>query len=287
MNVRVMTDSGSGLSEKQAQALGIDYLPLQVSAGETTYLDGVDLTTDLLYDMLEKGDMPSTSLPPLGIVEDFAEKYEEEGVTDVVLITLSSGLSSTNSTVTAALQSHGLKVHTLDLYTTLAVEWYAANAAAQLAAADVAPEEIIRRLQEAIDDSKGFLIPEDLDHLAKGGRLTPMAAKLGGLLKIRPILEVSKDTAGKVDVWDKVRTTNKAIKKAAEHIQESLTPGKEYEFFVMDSRNPDGAALAVKSLEEAGASRVLEHALYAVIASHTGMNAVGLQYIPKVEGVAI
>ena len=112
-------------------------------------------------------------------------------VTDVVLITLSSCLSSTNSTVTAALQSHGLKVHTLDLYTTLAVEWYAANAAAQLAAAGVAPEEIIRRLQEAIDDSKGFLIPEDLDHLAKGGRLTPMAAKLGGLLKIRPILEVS------------------------------------------------------------------------------------------------
>jgi len=100
MNVRVMTDSGSGLTKAQAEALGMDYLPLQVTAGDSTYLDGIDLTTDRLYDMLEAGDMPSTSLPPLGIVEELAEKYEEEGVTDVVLITLSNGLSSTNSTVT-------------------------------------------------------------------------------------------------------------------------------------------------------------------------------------------
>ena len=219
MNVRVMTDSGSGLTKAQAEALGMDYLPLQVTAGDSTYLDGIDLTTDRLYDMLEAGDMPSTSLPPLGIVEELAEKYEEEGVTDVVLITLSNGLSSTNSTVTAALKSHDINVHTLDLYTTLGVEWYAAQAAVQLAAAGVAPQEIVTRIAEAIEDSKGFLIPEDLDHLAKGGRLTPMAAKLGGLLKIRPILEVSKASEGKVDVWDKVRTTSKAIKKAAEHIQ--------------------------------------------------------------------
>ena len=185
MNVRVMTDSGSGLTKAQAEALGMDYLPLQVTAGDSTYLDGIDLTTDRLYDMLEAGDMPSTSLPPLGIVEELAEKYEEEGVTDVVLITLSNGLSSTNSTVTAALESHDINVHTLDLYTTLGVEWYAAQAAVQLAAAGVAPQEIVTRIAEAIEDSKGFLIPEDLDHLAKGGRLTPMAAKLGGLLKIR------------------------------------------------------------------------------------------------------
>lgn len=287
MNVRVMTDSGSGLTKAQAEALGMDYLPLQVTAGDSTYLDGIDLTTDRLYDMLEAGDMPSTSLPPLGIVEELAEKYEEEGVTEVVLITLSNGLSSTNSTVTAALKSHDINVHTLDLYTTLGVEWYAAQAAAQLAAAGVAPQEIVTRIAEAIEDSKGFLIPEDLDHLAKGGRLTPMAAKLGGLLKIRPILEVSKASEGKVDVWDKVRTTSKAIKKAAEHIQESLTPGKDYVFFVLDSRNPEGAALAAKGLEENGSVKILEQPLCAVIASHTGMQAVGLQYIPKIEGVEV
>ena len=287
MNVRVMTDSGSGLTKAQAEALGMDYLPLQVTAGDSTYLDGIDLTTDRLYDMLEAGDMPSTSLPPLGIVEELAEKYEEEGVTDVVLITLSNGLSSTNSTVTAALKSHDINVHTLDLYTTLGVEWYAAQAAAQLAAAGVAPQEIVTRIAEAIEDSKGFLIPEDLDHLAKGGRLTPMAAKLGGLLKIRPILEVSKASEGKVDVWDKVHTTSKAIKKAAEHIQESLTPGKDYVFFVLDSRNPEGAALAAKGLEENGPVKILEQPLCAVIASHTGMQAVGLQYIPKIEGVEV
>ena len=77
-------------------------------------------------------------------------------------------------------------------------------------------------MKEAIENSSGYLIPNDLDHLAKGGRLTPMAAKLGGLLKIKPILEVSKNTEGKVGVYEKVRTQNKAIKKAVEKIAEDV-----------------------------------------------------------------
>lgn len=287
MKVRVLTDSGGSLSKEQAQALDIDYLPLQVSVEDKTYLDGIDLTTEQLYDALESGAMPSTSLPPLGLVEDLADEYEENGVTDVVLITLSNGLSSTNPTVTTALRNHGINVHTLDLYSTLGIEWYAAQAAAQLAAAGVAPEEIVNRLEKAIEGSRGFLIPEDLDHLAKGGRLTPMAAKLGGLLKIRPILEVSKDTEGKVDVWDKVRTTNKAIRKAADHIREQLDPDQDYVFFVLDSRNPEGREMAKEALSEGRDIQIIEQPFCAVIASHTGMGAVGMQYIPKIEGVEV
>lgn len=289
MKVRVATDSGSGLSEKDCQALDIDFLPLQVNMDDKSYLDGVNLTVDALYDAIENGAMPGTSLPPLGMVEDLLTEYEEQSVTDLVLITLSNGLSSTNSTVSAAARAHGIKVHTLDLFTTLSIEWYTAMAASQLARAGVAPEEIIRRLKEAIALSRGYLIPEDLDHLAKGGRLTPAAAKLAGLLKIKPILEVSVNTEGKVGTWDKVRTMHKAIKKAAGEIGRQLEDGKEYEFFVLDARNEEGALQAVESLkEEAGDSiHITRHPMFAVIAAHTGVGAVGLQFIPKIEGVEI
>ena len=99
------------------------------------------------------------------------------------------------------------------------------------------PEEIISRLKESVEHSRGFLIPEDLDHLAKGGRLTPMAAKLAGMLKIKPILEVSKNTEGKVDVFDKVRTMSKAIKKAVKVISKDAN-AQDYEFYVLNGENP-------------------------------------------------
>lgn len=287
MKTKVITDSGTGLSKEEANALGMDFLPLQVIVDDRTYLDGVDLSIDRLYDFLEEGKMPQTSLPPLGEIEDLLDKYEEEGITDVVLITLSSGLSSTNSTVQAAANRHGIKVHTLDLYTTLAIEYYCAITAQKLIDQGMAPEEVVAQLKEAIDHSSGFLIPDDLDHLARGGRLTPMAAKLGGMLKIKPILEVSKNTDGKVGVADKVRTQSKAIKKAVEEVVKGLDPKEDYVFFTVNSRNEEGTRLAETELKnQLGEDiEIIHHPMYAVIASHTGMNAVGIQYIKKVKGV--
>ena len=289
MKVRVATDSGSGLSKADCQALDIDFLPLQVTIGDHNYLDGETLDIPTLYEEIREGALPSTSLPPLGLVEDLLEQYEKDGVTDLILITLSNGLSSTNAVVTAAAQSHGINVHTLDLYTTLSIEWYAARAARQLVEQGVDPEEIVERLKAAINVSRGYLIPEDLDHLAKGGRLTPAAAKLAGLLKIKPILEVSVNTEGKVGTGDKVRAMHKAIKKGADIIGSQLDPDTEYEFFILDADNEEGAKLAIESLKGAAGAdiHITRHPMFAVIACHTGLGAIGFQYIPKVEGVEI
>lgn len=287
MKTRVVTDSGSGLSEKRARELDIDLLPLQVTVEDQNYLDGIDLNVARLYGFLEEGKMPTTSQPPLLLEEELFERYNKEGVTDIILITLSNGLSSTNSAIQAAASRYGVKVHTLDIYTTLAIEQYVARAARQLLDQGKDPEEIIAILKDAIADSAGYLIVENLDHLAAGGRLTPMAARLGGLLKIKPILEVSRRSEGKVDIYEKVRTFNKAIKKAVERIQSELTQGKEYEFFVMDAENPEGHELADGLLRETFDPQIVIHKepLYAVIACHTGLESVGIQYIPKIEGV--
>lgn len=287
MKAKVITDSGSGLSKQQAEALGIGFMPLQVRVNDTDYLDGVNLDIPTLYKMIDEGAMPTTSQPILFDVEEMLEEYKKEGITDLILITLSSGLSSTNANVQAAIMRQDLKVHTLDLYTTLLVEKYAAVAAQQLLEQGKTPEEIIEILKEAIDGSAGYLIVEDLDHLAAGGRLTPMAAKLGGLLKIKPILEVSKNTQGKVDVYDKVRTFSKAQKKAVEHMKETMDPNQDYVFFVLNGENEEGTANAQALLKEAFGDDIEIHTdpMYAVIAAHTGLGSVGMQYIPRIEGV--
>lgn len=286
MNVRVATDSGSGFTKEEAAALGLDFFPLQVTINDKNYLDGVDLDIDTLYDALEQGEMPNTSLPRLIDIEDMMDKYKEEGVTDLVLITLSSGLSSTNSAVSASAKSHGIKVHTTDIYSTLDTERYLAMAAAKMNQEGIAPEVIIEKIKEAVDGSKGYLIANDLDHLARGGRLTPAAAKLGGLLKIKPILEVSKDTQGRVDVSEKVRTMSKAVSHGVKKLLSQLDKEQEYMFYILSSRNDKEAKLAEEMILKEYPNAVIKQTpIYAVIASHTGMEAIGLQYIPVIEGV--
>ncbi len=289
MKTKVITDSGSGLSQAEAEALGIGFLPLQVMSDGKDYLDGIDLDIPTLYKMIDEGKMPTTSQPPLLMEEELFEKYKAEGITDLIAINLSNGLSSTNQTLQATAKRVGLNVHTLDIYTTLYVQKYVALAAQQLLEQGKDPEEIIDILKKAIGGSAGYLIVEDLDHLAAGGRLTPMAAKLGGMLKIKPILEVSKRTEGRVDIYEKVRTFNKAMKKAVERMKSEMDSNVEYEFLLLDGQNEEGREGAIALLKDAFGEDITVHVdpMYAVIACHTGLGSIGFQYIPKVKGVEL
>lgn len=286
MKVKVVTDSGGGLTKKQADELNIGFLPLQVIINDKTYLDGVDLGVQELYDMIEKGYLPQTSMPPLGMIEQMFEDYKEEGITDVILVSLSSGLSGTNEAVQASGKWHGVKVHTLDICTTLGVQRYLALAANNLVEKGYQPERIIHRLQEAVDDSEGFLVCEDLNHLVRGGRLTPVAAKLAGMLKIKPILVVSKETEGKVGLYDKVRTMSKAIKKACKQIEKGVKNPEDYHLIILDSNAKENRDLAKEEfMDSFGPDVTISfEPIYSVIAAHTGLGAVGVQYVKKVRG---
>ncbi len=285
MRIKVVTDSGGLMTCEQAKAVGIDYLPLQVTIGDKTYLDGVNLTTSYLYDEMEKGAFPQTSLPPMGMVDELFEQYEKEGITDVVLITLSNHLSSTNEKVVLFGQQHNLKMHTLDICSTLGMQKYMALYAKQMVDEGIDPEQVIERIQELVDESCGYLIVEDLEHLAKGGRLTPMAAKLAGMLKIKPILKVSKETQGRVDIFEKVRTMKKALKRTIDVISEDQRiNADDYLFVLMDSRAEKNADYVEELLQEKYPGvQIDRNDLCPVINCHTGMQSIGIQAIKKLK----
>lgn len=287
MKTRVLTDSGSGLTKEQAATYNLDYLPLQVIINDKTYLDGIDMDTTTLYDFIEKGYLPQTSMPPLGMIETLFDQYKEEGVTDVILVSLSSGLSGTCQAVLASAKWHNINVHTTDIFTTLGVQKYLAISASKLNDKGYAPEEILSRLEDSIEHSQGFLIPEDLNHLARGGRLTPMTAKLAGMLKIKPILYICKETLGKVDTYDKVRTMSKAISKAAKLTAQGIEDPNDYELFIFDSASPENAQLCLDAMHQLLPDDMPIHreSICSVIAAHTGLGSVAFQYIKKVKGV--
>lgn len=283
MKIAVVTDSGSGLTKQQADELGIFYLPLQIIIQDKMFLDGENITVEEIYEYLRNGEMPTTSMPPMGLVEELFTQLKEEGYEAVIAVPLSQGLSSTSSIMQAVAKEHDVKLHIIESYTTCNIQRYLAESAIKLVHQGLDLDTVCERLNASAADSGTLIIPDDLQHLKRGGRLTPLAAALGGLLKIKPILRLDRESEGKVDVYDKVRTMSKAQSKAISTFQEhGLTT--EYTLTVLHSGAPQEGEKLKAMMEEAFPGLDLYYGLIgAVISAHTGVGCLGIQYIRKVE----
>ena len=174
----------------------------------------------------------------------------------------------------------------IDPYTTVNIQGYLALCAHQLAQQGVEPAEIERRLKACVEHSNSLLVPDDLHHLKRGGRLTPLAATLGSMLKIKPLLQLNPGTAGRVDVLEKVRTMSRALSRMADVAQDEGFDPKTYELTVLDSEAEEGAQQMMHLLEERFPGvQIHRSSICPVIASHTGMGVVAVQYIRKPEGI--
>ena len=283
MKIAVVTDSGSGLTKQQADELGIFYLPLQIIIQDKMFLDGENITVEEIYEYLRNGEMPTTSMPPMGLVEELFTQLKEEGYEAVIAVPLSGGVSSTSSIMQAVAKEHDVKLHIIESYTTCNIQRYLAESAIKLVHQGLDLDTVCERLNASAADSGTLIIPDDLQHLKRGGRLTPLAAALGGLLKIKPILRLDRESEGKVDVYDKVRTMSKAQSKAISTFQEhGLTT--EYTLTVLHSGAPQEGEKLKAMMEEAFPGLDLYYGLIgAVISAHTGVGCLGIQYIRKVE----
>lgn len=283
MKIAVVTDSGTGLTKQEAQDKGIHYLPLQIILKDTMFLDGEDISVHELYERLKNGEMSTTSMPPMGRIEALFEDLKSEGYDAVIAIPLTSGLSSTASVMQAAAQRHELQLHVIECFTTCHIQCYLALHAIQMVHNGVALEEIVARLKDAVAHSNTLIIPDDLQHLKRGGRLTPLAAALGGLLKIKPILKLNQESQGKIDVYDKVRTMSKAMAKGVSTFQEQGLD-ESYQLIVLHSGSQEAGLKMKELMEEAYPNNDIYFGLIgAVISAHTGLGCVGIQYIKKIN----
>lgn len=283
MKTAIVTDSGCGLSKVEMNALGIYYLPLQVFCDEKEYLDGVEITIEQFYDMLRANKSVKTSMPPVGMMMEVLTQIKEEGYDEIIFIPLTAGISSTAAVFMATAQDEGIPCFLVDCFTTLGMESYFARCAKELVDQGKNAQEIIALLQASIADSDTMIIPDDLSQLKAGGRLTPMAAALAGLLKIKPILKMNASCEGKIDVYEKVRTMSKSLAKVFD-LYATRNLDENHIFFVLESAtaNVDEVVNKVKELFPKVEVRVLQ--IPPVIAAHTGLGCLGLQYVRKVPG---
>ncbi len=208
MKVAVMTDSNSGITQYEAKNLNIKVVPMPFTIDGEEYLEDINLTQEEFYDKLIAGANVSTSQPSIAYVNSLWDELLEE-FDEIVYIPMSSGLSnSCASALTSAKNDYEGKVYVVDNQRISVTLRQSVLDAIELAKRGLSGKEIHDKLMEMKMNSDIFIMLDTLEYLKKGGRITPAAAALGGLLKIKPVLLI------KGEKLDKYKMKNRTLENA-------------------------------------------------------------------------
>ena len=283
MKIAFVTDSGTGWSVKEAATHGVYSVPLQISEGNHAYLENEDINVDQVNELMEQKKVIKTSLAPLGRIEELFTKLKADGYEAVFCVPICKGLSGTMDAMEMVAKQVGLIFYGFDNHVTAIVEGYMVVRAKELYEQGKTIDEIMDILNEICDTTNTLIIPDDLQHMRRGGRLTPLAATLGGFLKIKPILQINKSTKGKVDVKEKVRTMSKALDEALEIMKKEIPAlGEHYSITVTHVKAEE---LGRKFLEQCKEYFPNAHynfiKLVSVVGVHTGIGSIAIQYFKE------
>ena len=220
MKIAVVTDSNSGITQIQAKEMGITVLPMPFMIDGEAYYEDITLTQEQFYRKLKDNSDISTSQPtPDSIMKMWDELFKEYD--QIVHIPMSSGLSGSCSTamMLAGEDEYEGKVFVVDNRRISVTQYQSVKDAQMLAAMGMDGAQIRKRLEETAADSVIFITVDTLKYLKKGGRITPAAAALGTLLRIKPVLIILGE---KLDSFAKARTMKQAKTMMMNAIQKEL-----------------------------------------------------------------
>ena len=204
--VAIVTDSNSGITQEQAKEYGVNVLPMPFFINGETFFEDIDLSQEEFYEKLEGNADISTSMPAVGSVTELWDKLLE-GYDGIVHIPMSSGLSSSCETAIMLAQDYDGKVQVVNNQRISVTQKQSVLDAAELARRGKGAQEIKDYLEQTKFDSSIYIMVDTLAYLKKGGRITPAAAALGTLLKLKPVLQIQGE---KLDAFAKARTVKQA-----------------------------------------------------------------------------
>ena len=220
MKIAVVTDSNSGITQAQAKEMGVTVLPMPFMIDGETYYEDITLTREQFYQRLKDNADIATSQPTPDSILKMWDKLLKE-YDQIIHIPMSSGLSGSCSTamVLAGEDEYEGKVFVVDNRRISVTQYQSVKDAQMLAAMGMDGAQIKKHLEETAADSVIFITVDTLKYLKKGGRITPAAAALGTLLKIKPVLIILGE---KLDSFAKARTMKQAKTMMMNAIQKEL-----------------------------------------------------------------
>ncbi|MBQ9011869.1 MAG: DegV family protein [Bacilli bacterium] len=286
MGVKIITDSAADLPVELLQAYDIDLIPLRVyDEAETEYLDGVTLESVTLLQKMREGAVYRTSLPSLETFQEKFVSYAKEG-NPCIYLAFSSELSGTYQSSVVIKEEvketyANLDLEIIDTKCASLGQGLVVLEAAKMAKDGASKEDILKRVDFLMSHMEHIFTVADLQYLVRGGRLSKVAGFIGGLLNIKPILNVEE---GKLVPLEKVRGKKKVLSRIVDIMEER---GKDLKGQTIGMTHGDDleTAEALKALitERFGCEVFIVNTIGAAIGAHTGPGVITLFFLNEVE----
>lgn len=287
MKPAIIVDSTASISEAVKQLDNVFTVDLTVifedgSIAEDSSQDNEQI---VFFDRLKQEEvLPTTSQPSVGQYYETVNKIIEEGYDTVFAVHLSKEISGTYQSASMVLSEfdHLIDTYCIDSKAAAVVAEAIVDNIVQWIDQGKSAEEINRLALWQADHTDIYLMVENLDNLAKGGRLSTTSAVIGNLLKIRPLLYFKE---GKIEVFEKIRTNRRVYQRFYELIGEAIEAypdGIEIRFaHTLAQAEVEKLSTTINELYPGVSIKV--NGLSPVIGSHTGLGAIGLAIIPIIK----
>ncbi|MBP2623169.1 DegV family protein [Streptococcus oricebi] len=282
MKLAVITDSSASLKASIRESENLFVLDIPVLIDDQTYIEGKNLTIDDFYQkMAASKELPKTSQPSVAALEELLSILSGQDYTHIIGLFLSSGISGFYQNIQYLIEEFpNLETVFIDSKITSAPLGTMVENALTWGEEGLDFDKIVNRLERQANLTTAYIMVDDLDHLVKGGRLSNGAAILGNLLSIKPILYFND---GVIEVYEKIRTEKKAVKRLLDILQE-MTGQKAYQITVLHAQRPEKAEEFRQLLLDSGLQGQIEiAAIGSVIGTHLGEGAIAFGVTPLIE----
>lgn len=275
--IALMCDSSADITKEEAQALDIHVVRMPITINGKEYIEEETIFDKDIIKALKEEAQVKTAQPIIGNLtamwEELLQTYDE-----VFYIPLTKALSGTCRISISLAEAFQGRVTVLDSEFVCYPVVHMLLTAREMFEKGYTCAEVKEKFEQE-GNMFAVLIPETLTALKNGGRISPAAAALAGLLKIQPLLKVDH---GAIDLVDKVRTLKKAYKEGIRVVTDNIDPN-DYDWMIIDADNREVSNELKVLLEEATGRPVEQRVFKAVIMSHTGPGTIGFGRIKKIK----
>lgn len=282
MAVKLVVDSASDISKKEADELGIHMISMSILFGDKTYMDGVDLSgKDFFEKLIESDELPTTSQINMFQFEECFLELTKDG-SDVVAITLSSKLSGTYAGAVSAAGSFPGKVFVVDSLNASLGERILIQYAVRLLRDGASAEEMVEKLNEAKGRIKLMALLGTLEYLQKGGRISAVTAMSGAILQIKPVIAIMD---GEVKMVGKAMGSKKGNNLLTQLIEKS--GGIDFKMPYATAYSGMDDSLLQKYIKDSSSiwkdemDQIPSYCIGSTIGTHVGPGAIAVAFFAK------
>ena len=284
MKIKITVDSTADLSKELCEKYNIEVLPLTVALGENIYQDGVNISTDMIYEHVTKTkQLPKTSAVNYLTYKEKFESIFSQGYEAIIHFNISKEMSVTHQNAKMA-QEELKNLYVIDSQTLSTGTALQAIYASELVEMGLSAEEIVKKVEERKNFAQASFVLDKLEYLYRGGRCSAIALFGANLLKIKPSIEVKN---GKMGVGKKYfgKYENCVMKYVKDILDAYKNPDYTRIFITHTKIDNEIVETVRKYLQEnTKFKEILETTAGATVTSHCGSNTLGILFYTDGEG---